>query len=123
MTVLHKLHSDIQISLNKVEVTIAVMAYYSKAFDTVTYSTLIKELKMLKFSNSFIHLIIDYLSDRQQFVQIDDRKSPNRHVKFGLPQGSILGTALFNAYVHDLTVHAQSSTIQFLDDLTFYKII
>ena len=102
---------------------LAVLADYSKAFDTVTYSTLIKELKMLKFSNSFIHLIIDYLSDRQQFVQIDDRKSPNRHVKFGLPQGSILGTALFNAYVHDLTVHAQSSTIQFLDDLTFYKII
>ena len=123
MTVLHKLHSDIQISLNKGKVALAVLADYSKAFDTVTYSTLIKELKMLKFSNSFIHLIIDYLSDRQQFVQIDDRKSPNRHVKFGLPQGSILGTALFNAYVHDLTVHAQSSTIQFLDDLTFYKII
>ena len=97
------------------------MADYSKAFDTVTYSPLIKKLKVLKFSNSFIDLITDYLSDRQQFVQIDDRKSPNRPVKLGVPQGSILEPTLFNIYVHDFNDEAQSSTIQFADDSTFYK--
>ena len=66
-------------------------------------------------------MIIDYLSDRQQFVQVDDRMSPNCHVKFSVPQGSILGPTLFNIYVHGLTDHAQCSTIQFADNLTFYK--
>ena len=103
VTILHKLHSDIE-TLNKGEVTFAVMVDYSKSFDTVIYSTLIKTLKVLKFSNSFIDLIIDYLSDRQQFLQIDDRKSPSRHVKFDAPQGSIL-----------------SSAIQFAEGSTLYK--
>ena len=121
VTILHKLQSDIQTSLKEGEMTLAVMVDYSKAFDTVTYSTLIKKLKVLKFSNSFIHSIIDYLSDRQQFVQIDDKQSPNHHVKFRVPQGSIFGPTLLNIYVHDLTDPAQSSTIQFADDSTFYK--
>ena len=121
VTILHKLHSDIETSLNKGEVTFAVMVDYSKSFDTVIYSTLIKTLKVLKFSNSFIDLIIDFLSDRQQFLQIDDRKSPSRHVKFDAPQGSILRPTLFNIYVHDLTDHAQSSTIQFAEGSTLYK--
>ena len=76
---------------------------------------------MLKFSNSFIDMIIGCLSDYQQFVQIDDRKSPNRHVKFGVPQGTIVGPTLLNVYVHDLTDYAQSSAIQFANDSTFYK--
>ena len=120
VTILHKLHSDIQ-TLNKGEVTLAVMAYYNKAFDKLTFSTLIKKWKMLKFSNSFIDMIIGCLSDYQQFVQIDDRKSPNRHIKFGVPQGTIVGPTLLNVYVHDLTDYAQSSAIQFANDSTFYK--
>ena len=55
-------------------------------------------------------------------MQIGNRKSPSRHVKFGVPQGSILGPTLFNIYVHDLTDYAQSLAIQFAEDSTCYKI-
>ena len=85
VTILHKLHNDIQLSFKKGDVTLTVMADYSKAFDTVNYSTLVTKLRSLKFSYSFIYLIIDYLSDRQQYVQIDDKKSNLRQVKYGVP--------------------------------------
>ena len=55
VTILHKLNNDIQ-TLNKGEMTLAIMVDYSKAFDTATYSTLVKTLKVIKFSNSFIDL-------------------------------------------------------------------
>ena len=121
VTILHKLHNDIQLSFKKGDVTLAVMADYSKAFDNLNYSTLVTKLHLFKFSYSFIDLIIDYLSDRQQYVQIDDKKSNLRKVKYGVPQGNILGPTLFNIYVHDLTDHRNSSFIQFPDDSTFYR--
>ena len=46
--ILHKLQSDIQTFLNKTEVTLSVMADYSKVLVTVTYSTLIKKVKGVK---------------------------------------------------------------------------
>ena len=70
MTVLHKLRNDIQTSLNKYNVTLATMADYNKAFDTVIYSTLTKRLNVIKFSNDFIDFMFDHLSDCQRFVEI-----------------------------------------------------
>ena len=121
VTILHKLHNDTKLSFKKGDVTLAVTADYSKAFDTVNYSTLITKLCSLKFSYCFVDLIIDYLSDRQQYVQIDDKKFNLCQVKYGVPQGSILSLTLFNIYVHELTDHTNSSSIQFADDSAFYR--
>ena len=110
-----------QLSFKKGDVTLAVMADYSKAFGTVNYSTLVTKLRSLKFSYSFTDLIIDYLSDHQQYVQTDDKTSNLHQVKYGVPQGSILGPTLFNIYVHDLIDHTSSSSIQFADNSTFYR--
>ena len=66
-------------------------------------------------------MTIDYPSDRQQYVQIDDKKSYLHQVKFGVPQGSILGPTLFNNYVHDLIDHTNISSIKFADDSTYRK--
>ena len=119
VTILHKLHHDIQLSFKRGDVKLAVMADYSKAFNTVNYSTLVTNLRSLKFSYSFIDLIIDCLLDRQQYAQIGDKKSNLHQVKYGVPQGSILGPRSFNIYVHNLTDHTYSLSIQFADDSTF----
>ena len=121
VTLLHKLCDDINASYKKSEITLVVMADYSKAFDTVDHSTLLEKLKFLKFGNSFINLMNDYLTGRHQFVQIDDKQSTIQPVKFGVPQGSILGPILFNIYVHDLPEKIKSSTVQFADDTTLYR--
>ena len=68
-----------------------VFADYSKAFDTVHFSTALKKMHRLGFSGSFLKWMINYLTDRRHFVQIDDRHSNMAHVAFGVPQGSILG--------------------------------
>ena len=44
------------------------------------------------------------MSDRQQFVQINNIKSSLLPVKTGIPQGSILGTFRFIIYRNDFTI-------------------
>ena len=121
ITVLLKLRDDIQCALNSSEVAIALFADYSKAFDTIRYDILLKKLNELGFSSSFIHLINSYLTDRYQFVQIEDKKSALAQVTCGVPQGSILGPILFNLYVTDISTLTSSTCLQFADDTTLYK--
>lgn len=64
--------------------------------------------------------MIDYLTDRRQLVQIDDRKSDMATVEFGVPQGSILGPVIFNLYVADLQKELHCDCYQYADDTTFY---
>ena len=108
-------------ALNSSEVAIALFADYSKAFDTIRYDILLKKLNELGFSSSFIHLINSYLTDRYQFVQIEDKKSALAQVTWGVTQSSILGPILFNSYVTDMSTFASSTCLQFADDTTLYK--
>ena len=57
------------------EVTLMVCSDYSKAFDTVQFRTVVSKMHSLGFSKYFLLWTIDYLTQRRQLVQIDDRKS------------------------------------------------
>ena len=57
---------------------------------------------------------------RKQFVQIDDTCSEIKDVNFGVPQGSILGSVLFNIYVTDLQDNVDVKCFQYADDTTIY---
>ena len=83
----------------------------------------ISKLSTLGFSKPFLRWLNSYLSDRSHFVQIDDRTSQSVNVRFGVPQGSILGPMLFNLYVSDLQDHLPSSigSFQYADDTTIYS--
>ena len=98
-TILIKMRDDILNAMNKGEVTLSILADFSKASDTVDYTVLIKKLSKLNMSPEFLHLIFSYISDRSQYVQIDSNKSCHEKVNFGVPQGSALGPILFNIYV------------------------
>lgn len=87
---------------SRVEVTLMVCADYSKAFDTVQFKSVLTKMRNLGFSKKFLLLMVDYLTDRRQMVQIDDRKSDIATVEFGVPQDSFLGSLIFNLYVADL---------------------
>ena len=73
ITLLLKLKDDIQCALGNSEVAIALFAGYSEAFNTICYDILLKKLNELGFPLLFIHLINSYLTDQNQFVQIESK--------------------------------------------------
>ena len=102
------------------EVTLSIMADYSKAFDTVDYKTLTEKLHQVSFSKNAKLLLRSYLSNRTQFVQIDTNASTRLPISNGVPQGSILGPILFNIYVHDLNKKTRGACLQCADDTNMY---
>ena len=75
------------------EVTLAVFVDFSKAFDSTDFNSLIHKLHSLHFSRRFLYLILNYLSNRIYFVQIDSLCSNLLYSKFDVPQGSISGSS------------------------------
>ena len=121
-TLLIKMRDDILNAMDKGEVTIAVLTDFSKAFDTVDYPTLLKKLHALNMSKNTLKLMASYLTERQQYVQIDDKLSTSELVTFGVPQGSILGPVLFNLYVSDMDENCKNcACAQYADDSNLYK--
>ena len=115
------MRDDILNAMNKGEVTLSILADFSKAFDTVGYTILIKNLSKLNMSPEFLHLILIYMSDRSQYVQIDSNESRHEKINFGVPQGSILGPILFSIYVSHMKNEFDSPCIQYADDTNFYE--
>ena len=107
--------------MNRNEVTFSLFAVYSKAFDTVDHKTLLHKLHSLQFSHSSLHLMNSYLTERKQFVKIDDKRSTLTRVFYGVPQGSILGPILFTLYVYDLSESSSGKCLQLADDTTLYR--
>ena len=61
-----------------------------------------------------------YLSDRSQFVSINDFNSDYKIIKYGVPQGSVLGPLLFLNDVNIAIKH--SETFHFADDTCLLNI-
>ena len=58
-----------------------------------------------------------YLSGRSQFVSINGFNSDSKTVKYGVPQGSVLGPLLFLIFINDLNIAIKNSeTFHFSDD-------
>ena len=118
---LMKLKDYIINAMNKGEITISVFTDYSKAFDTIDFKRLLRKLTNLNIDKSFLHWMTNHLSDRQHYVQIDNKKSSMLTVGFGVSQGSILGPVTFNLYVPDLSQQVKySKTLQYADDTKIY---
>ena len=74
-TALLGIRDDIKRAMKRKEVTLMVLADFSKAFDTVCFKTTLKKFYKLGFSKKYLKLLLSYSSGRTQFVQIDDTKS------------------------------------------------
>ena len=60
----------------------------------------------------------NYLSCRQQYVDIDGITSHQVKIQIGVPQGSILGPLLFLLYVNDIGNSCHGMILSFADDTT-----
>ena len=67
----------------------------SKAFDTLSFDTLIRKLRHYGVTDTDLRLLISYLTNRKQYVVFNDHECDITEKKVGVPQGSILGPPFF----------------------------
>ena len=93
-----------------------VFVDFRKAFNVVDHQLL---LRLYRVSDPSLSWFESYLSGRQQFVSIDGQRSDSLLIKQGVPQGSVLGPALFLLFVNDIPLHLTNSTVDiYADDTT-----
>jgi hypothetical protein len=107
-----------------------VLLDLSKAFDCIEHNTLMVKLYDYGVCGIPHKLIKSYLTNRTQQVkgtQVTKNKlkeylSRSLPVRYGVPQGSVLGPLLSTSYVNDVPHLTQGRTIMYFDDTPILNI-
>jgi hypothetical protein len=92
---------------------------FSKAFDTLRYDVIIDSLIDCNMPLSFVSWVYSYLSNRYQCTRLNHNHSSVTSITSGVPQGSIIGPALFNIVIGKLVAVSNSTGLfKYADDLT-----
>ena len=92
---------------------------YHKAFDSLDHKVIICKLLKCKFPTQFVKLIFSYLQNRTQSVRLKTVISNSIIVNSGIPQGSLIGPAIFALVMSDLNcVDCNTCMVKFADDVT-----
>ena len=121
-TALLSVQNDLLMAIDNKQGAILILLDLSAAFDTIDHDLLFKRMD-IKFGirGNALNWFRSYLTGRTQSVKIKDCFSSRSHVKFGVPQGSVLGPALFSLYSapvadiarkHGLKVHLYADDTQ-----------
>ena len=124
-----QLFETCEIWINQIERKHSIDVIYvdfAKAFDSVSHSKLIDKLYCYGIRGKILAWIKSFLSNRTQFVEVDNCSSAEADVISGVPQGSVLGPLLFLIFINDLPNNISNKNIQiklFADDLKmFYNV-
>ena len=87
--------STLHDNLNNKILSCLVMIDLRKAFDTVSHERLLLKLEHYGVRGVALHLVKSYLTDRKQYVNINESISSLKPISMGVPQGSILGSLFY----------------------------
>ena len=108
-------------AFNNGEYFVSVFLDFSKAFDTVDHSILLRKLEKIGFRGTTLSWFKCYLHGRHQYVDIHGNFSCLKEISLGVPQGSILGPLLFIVYINDMSSCSNYlNFVHYADDTTLY---
>ena len=101
----------------------AVFLDLSKTFDSISHEILLNKLKQYNFDPMSISMIRSFRSERYQKVTLPNCHSDWIKLYQGVPQGTVLGTLLFNIYVKDMQHEVQNDCnfLQYAYDTVVFK--
>jgi hypothetical protein len=120
-----KVVNDLYESFDKNMPSVVVLLDLSAAFDTVDHNKLLAILeKDIGIAGTALQWFESYLKGRTQKVKIGSTFSDEMEVMYGVPQGSVLGPALFKIYIRSLYKYVEPTSFRiegFADDHQLIK--
>ena len=122
LTLFYTLLTMLWLHLDWLLYTVTMFLDFSKAFDTINKTIMLRKLDRYGFRNDVTDFLNSYLSDRKMYVRVNGSDTTVRTTNFiDLPQGSVTSPCLYCLYINDM--HRTSDKLNFIhfaDGTTVY---
>ncbi|KAK3735511.1 hypothetical protein RRG08_007130 [Elysia crispata] len=119
-----RLANDILRYIDNKKSVLLILLDLSAAFDTIDYDILLARAhSRFGIDGKALYWLNAYLKDRMQTVSIDNNKATPSPLKYGVPQGSVLGPLLFTMYTAPVADIAERHGVNYhlyADDTQLY---
>ena len=89
---------------------------FARAFEVIDHNVICRKLDENNCPRFLRNWLLSFLTDRSQFVKVNDCVSTNYTINAGAPQGTRAGPNCFKVLIKDLTF--DKPFIKYVDDVT-----